>query len=54
MGRKKNTKDPQEEIEATCKLMLDEAANLMKIRNYNKALAVYLKVRVIFSRFLHD
>lgn len=54
MGRKKNVKDPQEEVEATCKLMLDEAANLMKIRNYQKALAVYLKVSVFSDHFVYD
>lgn len=48
MVRKKNVKDPQEEIEAICKLLLDEAANLMKIRNYNKALVVYIKVQMWF------
>lgn len=44
MGRKKNVRDPQEELELTCKLLFDEAANLMKVRNYSKALVVYRKV----------
>lgn len=44
MGRKKVVKDPQEEIEAICKLLFDEAVNLMKVRNYTKALTVYKKV----------
>lgn len=37
-------KDPQEEIDAACKLLCDEAANHMKVRNYTKALNVYQKV----------
>lgn len=45
MDRKKIVKDPQEELEAICKLLSDEAANLMKIRNYTKALTAYEKVR---------
>lgn len=45
MGRRKIVKDPQEELEAICKLLSDEAANLMKIRNYTKALTAYEKVR---------
>lgn len=45
MPRKKVVKDPQDEIDATCKLLCDEAANHMKVRNYTKALTVYQKVR---------
>lgn len=44
MARKKVIKDPQEEIDAACKLLCDEAANHMKVRNYTKALNVYQKV----------
>lgn len=44
MSRRKPLKDPQEEIEATCKLLCDEAANYMKNRNYTRALSVYEKV----------
>lgn len=44
MPRKKAVKDPQDEIDATCKLLCDEARNHMKVRNYIKALAVYNKV----------
>lgn len=46
MGRKKVTRDPQEELEAECKLLIDEATNLMKVRNYTKALTIYQKVRM--------
>lgn len=46
MERKKIVKDPQEAFEAICKLLSDEAANLIKIRNYTKALAAYGKVRI--------
>lgn len=53
MGRKPPTKDPQEEIEATCKLLFDEAANLMKVRNYTKALSVYQKV-IFFCFHFHS
>lgn len=45
MGRKKAMKDPQEELEAECKLLIDEATNLMKVRNYTKALTIYQKVK---------
>lgn len=45
MGRKKVMKDPQEELEAECKLLIDEATNLMKVRNYTKALTIYQKVK---------
>lgn len=45
MGRKKVIKDPQEELEAECKLLIDEATNLMKVRNYTKALSIYQKVK---------
>lgn len=51
MSRRKPAKDPQEEIEATCKLLCDEAANHMKNRNYTRALSVYEKV-TIYSIFL--
>lgn len=44
MARKKVVKDPQDEIDAACKLLCDEAANHMKVRNYNKALNAYQKV----------
>lgn len=44
MPRKKTAKDPQEDIDATCKLLCDEASNHMKVRNYVKALSVYNKV----------
>lgn len=44
MGRKKVLKDPQEELEAESKLLIDEATNLMKVRNYTKALTIYKKV----------
>lgn len=50
MPRKKAVKDPQEEIEATCKLLCDEAANHMKVRNYTKALNVYQKVKQICEK----
>lgn len=45
MARKKIARDPQDEIDATCKLLCDEAANHMKVRNYTKALSVYRKVK---------
>lgn len=44
MTRKKVLKDPQDEIDAACKLLCDEAANHMKVRTYSKALKVYQKV----------
>lgn len=44
MARKKVAKDPQDEIDAACKLLCDEAANHMKVRNYTKALSAYQKV----------
>lgn len=44
MARKKVMKDPQDEIDAACKLLCDEAANHMKVRNYTKALSAYQKV----------
>lgn len=44
MPKKKVAKDPQDELDATCKLLCDEAANHMKVRNYTKALSVYQKV----------
>lgn len=50
MGRKKVIKDPQEELEAECKLLIDEATNLMKVRNYTKALSIYQKVRLHFRK----
>ncbi|XP_055320282.1 outer dynein arm-docking complex subunit 4 [Sitodiplosis mosellana] len=43
MGRKKVVKDPQEELEAECKLLIDEATNLMKVHNYTKAMSIYQK-----------
>ncbi|XP_031629956.1 tetratricopeptide repeat protein 25 isoform X2 [Contarinia nasturtii] len=43
MGRKKVIKDPQEELEAESKLLIDEATNLMKLHNYTKALSIYQK-----------
>lgn len=46
MGRKKVAKDPQDDIDATCKLLCDEARNHMKVRNYIKALNVYMKVSI--------
>lgn len=46
MGRKKVLKDPQEELEAECKLLIDEATNLMKVHNYTKALSIYQKVKL--------
>lgn len=46
MPRKKPVKDPQDEIDAACKLLCDEAANHMKVRNYTKALTVYEKVKI--------
>lgn len=45
MGRKKVIKDPQEELDAECKLLIDEATNLMKVHNYPKALSIYKKVK---------
>lgn len=50
MGRKKPAKDPQDDIDATCKLLCDEARNHMKVRNYIKALNVYMKVswKIVF------
>lgn len=45
MGRKKVMKDPQEELDAECKLLIDEATNLMKVHNYTKALSIYQKVK---------
>lgn len=44
MTRKKPVKDPQAELDATCKLLCDEARNHMKVRNFVKALSVYNKV----------
>lgn len=46
MGRKKVMKDPQEELEAECKLLIDEATNLMKVHNYTKAMTIYQKVKL--------
>lgn len=43
MTRKKVV-DPQEDLDATCKLLCDEASNHMKVRNYSRALNVYNKV----------
>lgn len=51
MGRKRQIKDPQEELEAECKQFFDEATNLMKVHNYTKALSIYKKVGKNF--FLH-
>lgn len=45
MGRKKMTRDPQEELEIESKLLIDEAANLMKLHNYGKAMSIYQKVQ---------
>lgn len=47
MGRKKVLKDPQEELEAECKLLFDEATNLMKVHNYTKAMTIYQKVKLL-------
>lgn len=44
MGRKKMARDPQEELEIESKLLIDEAANLMKLHNYPKAMSIYQKV----------
>lgn len=44
MGRKKMMRDPQEELEIESKLLIDEAANLMKLHNYTKAMSIYQKV----------
>lgn len=44
MGRKKMIRDPQEELEIESKLLIDEAANLMKLHNYTKAMSIYQKV----------
>lgn len=46
MPRKKPIKDPQAELDATCKLLCDEARNHMKVRNFLKALSVYNKVNI--------
>lgn len=43
MTRKKVV-DPQDDIDASCKLLCDEALNHMKVRNYQRALNVYNKV----------
>lgn len=48
MGRRK-VKDPREAYESTCKLLCDEAANHMKVRNYTRALSVYSQVYIQFS-----
>lgn len=55
MGRKKVIKDPQEELEAECKLLFDEATNLMKVHNYTKAMTIYQKVkRNVSVHVLHE
>lgn len=52
MGRKKVVKDSHDELEIACKLLCDEAANHMKVRNYTRALAVYVKVSAFPSSLL--
>lgn len=44
MPKKRVVRDPQDEIDAQCKLLCDEAGNHMKVRNYTRALSVYEKV----------
>lgn len=46
MPKKKPPKDTQDDVDAICKLLCDEARNHMKVRNYTKALNVYNKVSV--------
>lgn len=48
MGRKKVVRDLQEELEIESKLLIDEAANLMKLHNYTKAMSIYQKVLTIY------
>lgn len=49
MPKKRVVRDPQDEVDAQCKLLCDEAGNHMKVRNYTRALSVYQKVNVFLS-----
>lgn len=49
MPKKRIIRDPHDEIEAQCKLLCDEAANHMKVRNYTRALNVYKKVNITYT-----
>lgn len=49
MGRKKMSRDPQEELEIVSKLLIDEATNLVKLHNYSKAMSIYQKVNHILT-----
>lgn len=48
MARKKNGKKIENEIDNTSRLLCDEAANHMKVRNYPKALKAYMQVSSTF------
>lgn len=44
MSRKKGKKAPENDDDAVSRLLVDEASNHMKVRNYPKALITYNKV----------
>ena len=44
MSRRKQKKIPRDDGDATSKLLCDEAANHMKVRNFAKAMTVYTQV----------